>query len=97
MNIQGCAEALDDGSVAFATVPTELAIEQPPVRVQGLVVSSAFRQAGDVWAATGGITGDNVIFGNTSLGAGQGTVLATTVAATVDLPGLPALETLPKP
>jgi hypothetical protein len=97
LNIQGCAEALDDGSVAFATVPTELAIEQPPVRVQGLVVSSAFRQAGDVWAATGGITGDNVIFGNTGLGAGQGTVLATTVAATVDLPGLPALETLPKP
>lgn len=97
LNIQGCAEANDDGTVNFATVPTELAVEQPPVRVQALVVSSAFKKEGDLWKASGGITGDNVIFGNTSLGAGQGTVLASSIPASIDLPGLPALEGIPKP
>jgi hypothetical protein len=97
LDIQGCAEAMDDGSVAFATVPTELAVEQPPVKVQALVVSSAFRKEGEFWRSTGGITGDNVIFGNTSLGSGQGTVVASSVPATVELPGLPPLESVPKP
>ena len=97
LDIQGCAEANDDGTVNFATVPTELAVEQPPVRVQALVVSSSFRKDGDLWKASGGITGDNVIFGNTSLGAGQGTVLASSIPASVDLPGLPALESVKKP
>lgn len=97
LNIQGCAEANDDGTVNFATVPTELAVEQPPVRVQALVVSSAFRKENGLWKASGGITGDNVIFGNTSLGAGQGTVLASSIPANTDLPSLPPLESIPKP
>jgi hypothetical protein len=97
LNIKGCAEKMDDGTVALATVPAELAVEQPPVRVQALVVSAAFRKSGDAWVASGGITGDNVIFGSTSLGAGQGTVLASTVPAATALPGLAALDVVPKP
>jgi hypothetical protein len=97
LNIKGCAERMDDGTVALATVPAELAVEQPPVRVQALVVSAAFRKVGDAWIASGGITGDNVIFGSTGLGPGQGTVLSSTVPAATALPGLAPLEEVPKP
>ncbi len=98
LDIRGCAEAREDGTIAFATVPADLVLEQPPVKVQGLVVSAAFEKRADgAWTATGGITGDNVVFGNTNLGPGQGTVLVASVPASVNLPGLPAIEAIPKP
>jgi hypothetical protein len=86
--VTGCAED-QSGSASFATQPANMVVQQPPVSVDGLVVIASFApdSAGDI-VATGGVTGDDIVFGTSHLGAGHGTVAAQSIPAT-QAPSIP--------
>ena len=86
--VNGCAED-ESGSATFATQPANMVVQQPPVSVDGLVVIASFApdSAGDI-VATGGVTGDDIVFGTSHLGAGHGTVAAQSIPAT-QAPSIP--------
>ena len=88
--VNGCAEDEADGTATFATEPANMVVEQPPVSVDGLVVIASFTPdaAGNV-TASGGVTGDDIVFGTSHLGAGHGTVAAQSIPAS-QAPGIPA-------
>jgi hypothetical protein len=87
--VNGCAEDEPGGSATFATEPANMVVEQPPVSVNGLVVTASFApdSMGDL-VATGGVTGDDIVFGTSSLGAGHGTVAAQSIPAS-QAPSIP--------
>jgi hypothetical protein len=73
----GCALAEPNGQIAFTTAPADLVVQQPPVSVDGLVIIASFTpDANGVLRASGGITGDDILFGTSHLGSGHGTVSA---------------------
>lgn len=78
----GCALDEGSGQVAFTTAPADLVVQQPPVSVDGLVIIASFaNDASGVSRATGGITGDDIVFGTSHLGSGHGTVNARFIPA----------------
>ena len=80
--VNGCAEDEAGGSATFATQPANMVVEQPAVSVDGLVVVASFApNAMGNLVATGGVTGDNIVFGMVPLGAGNGTVAAQLIPA----------------
>jgi hypothetical protein len=92
--VNGCAEDNADGSSSFSTQPADMVVQQPPVSVDGLVVIASFAEdaAGDL-VATGGVTGDNIVFGTSNLGQGYGTVDAQFIPANI----APSIPTPPAP
>jgi hypothetical protein len=92
--VNGCAEDEPGGSATFATEPANMVVEQPPVSVDGLVVIASFAPdgSGDI-VATGGVTGDDIVFGTSHLGAGHGTVAAQSIPASL----APSIPTPPPP
>ncbi len=88
--VNGCAEDNPDGSSSFSTQPADMVVQQPAVSVDGLVVIASFAKdpAGDL-VATGGVTGDDIVFGTSSLGQGYGTVEAQFIPAS-EAPPIPA-------
>ena len=88
--VNGCAEDEADGTATLATEPANMVVQQPAVSVDGLVVTASFAKdaAGDL-VATGGVTGDNIVFGTSHLGAGYGTVAAQSIPAS-QAPSIPA-------
>ena len=92
----GCAEDQPGGTVTFATEPTNMVVEQPAVQINGLVLTAQFTKnaAGDL-AGSGSVAGDNIVLGNAPLGAGTGTTIAQSIAASVAPPGIPAPTTSP--
>lgn len=88
--VNGCAEHNADGSESFTTQPADMVVQQPAVSVDGLVLIASFAPdgAGDL-VATGGVTGDDIVFGTSSLGQGYGTVEAQLIPANV-APSIPA-------
>ena len=95
LTVNGCAEDQPDGTAAFATEPADLAIEQPAISVDGLVVLGSFAPgAGGILTATGGVTGDDILLGTAPLGAGHGTINAQSVPASagVSIPFPPPLS-----
>ncbi|MGH7295502.1 MAG: hypothetical protein ACRELB_11240 [Polyangiaceae bacterium] len=88
--VNGCAEDQPDGTSTFATEPANMVVQQPAVSVDGLVVIASFAKdaAGDV-VASGGVTGDDIVFGTSHLGAGHGTVAAQSIPAS-EAPAIPA-------
>jgi hypothetical protein len=88
--VNGCAVDQPDGTVAFATQPADMVVQQPPVSVDGLVVIASFSpDPSGVVKATGGVTGDNIVFGAIKFGKGSGTVQAQSIPAAV-APPIPA-------
>ena len=87
--VNGCAEDEAGGSATFATQPANMVVQQPPVSVDGLVVIASFAPSstGDI-VATGGVTGDDIVFGTSHLGAGHGTVAAQSIPAS-QAPSIP--------
>jgi hypothetical protein len=87
--VNGCAADNADGSSSFSTQPADMIVQQPAVSVDGLVVIASFAKdaAGDL-VATGGVTGDNIVFGTSSLGQGYGTVDAQFIPAS-EAPSIP--------
>jgi hypothetical protein len=87
--VNGCAEDESAGSATFATQPANMVVQQPAVSVDGLVVIASFApdSAGDI-VATGGVTGDDIVFGTSHLGAGHGTVAAQSIPAS-QAPSIP--------
>ena len=87
--VNGCAEDEVDGTATFATEPANMVVQQPPVSVDGLVVIASFTPdaAGNV-TASGGVTGDDIVFGTSHLGAGHGTVAAQSIPAS-QAPSIP--------
>jgi len=86
----GCALDEGAGQVAFTTAPADLVVQQPPVSVNGLVIIASFAaDASGVLRATGGITGDDIVFGTSHLGSGHGTVAARFIPAD-QAPNVPA-------
>jgi hypothetical protein len=93
--VNGCAEDQPDGTAAFATQPADMVVQQPPVSVDGLVVIASFApDPGGFVKATGGVTGDNIVFGAIKFGAGHGSVAAQSIPASVapSIPAPPALN-----
>ena len=88
--VNGCAEDEGDGTATFATEPANMVVQQPAVSVDGLVVIASFAPdaAGDL-LGSGGVTGDDIVFGTSHLGAGHGTVAAQSIAAS-QAPSIPA-------
>jgi hypothetical protein len=90
--VNGCAEDSGNG-VTFATQPANMVVEQPAVSVDGLVVTASFTPDPlGTLVATGNVTGDDIVFGTSHLGAGHGTVQAQSVPAAQApaIPGPPA-------
>jgi hypothetical protein len=87
--VNGCAEDESSGTAAFATQPADMVVQQPAVSVNGLVVVSSFSKdaSGDL-VATGSVTGDDIVFGTSHLGAGYGTVAAQWIPASA-APSIP--------
>jgi hypothetical protein len=89
LTVDGCAEDQPDGTATFQTEPADLVVEQPAVSVDGLVVVGSFTPAdGGVVTATGTVTGDDIVFGTSHLGAGSGNIDAQSVPASAGL-GIP--------
>lgn len=89
--VTGCAEDQPGGDVAFATAPANMVVQQPPVSVNGLVVVASFApDASFVLRGRGGITGDDIVFGTSSLGAGRGTLAARFIPADQAPMGIPS-------
>jgi hypothetical protein len=87
--VNGCAYDVAGGAAAFSTEPANMVVQQPPVSVDGLVVTASFApdSAGDL-VATGGVTGDDIVFGTSHLGKGNGTVAAQSIPAS-QAPSIP--------
>lgn len=88
--VNGCADDQGGGTAAFATQPANMVVQQPAVSVDGLVVIASFSKdaAGDL-VASGSVTGDDIVFGTSHLGAGHGTVAAQFIPAN-QAPSVPA-------
>ncbi|HEY6464206.1 MAG TPA: hypothetical protein VIY73_28760 [Polyangiaceae bacterium] len=86
--VNGCADDQGNGTAALATEPANMVVQQPAVSVDGLVVIASFSKdaAGDL-VASGTVTGDDIVFGTSHLGAGHGTVAAQYLP--VNAPSLP--------
>jgi hypothetical protein len=93
--VNGCAADQPDGTVAFATEPADMVVQQPAVTVDGLVVIGSFApSASGVLVATGSVTGDDIVFGSIHLGAGHGDVEAQSIPPKV-APTIPTPPPLP--
>lgn len=95
LTVDGCAEDQPDGTATFQTEPADLVVEQPAVSVDGLVVVGSFTLGADgVVTATGSVTGDDIVFGTSHLGAGSGDIDAQSVPASagVAIPMPPPLS-----
>ncbi len=78
----GCALDETRGEIAFTTAPADLVVQQPAVSVNGLVIIASFApDSSGVLRATGGITGDDIVFGTSHLGSGHGTIAARFIPA----------------
>jgi hypothetical protein len=94
VTVHGCAEDQPDGTASFSTQPADLVVEQPAVSIDGLVVVGSFSPArGGIVTATGGVTGDDIVFGTSHLGAGYGTIDAQSMPASAgeNIPAPPPL------
>jgi hypothetical protein len=88
--VGGCAEDQPDGTATFATEPANLAVEQPQVSLDGLLIVASFaKTSGGDLTATGSGTCDDVVFGSAHLGPGHGTVQATSMPAGRAPAGIP--------
>ena len=87
--VNGCAEDEPDGTATFASEPANMVVQQPAVQINGLVLIASFsKDASGTLTASGSVTGDNIVLGNGSLGAGHGTALAQSLPGDVP-PGIP--------
>ncbi|HEX3345015.1 MAG TPA: hypothetical protein VHS09_10610 [Polyangiaceae bacterium] len=88
--VNGCAYDVPGGAAAFSTEPANMVVQQPAVSVDGLVVTASFAPgASGALVASGGVTGDDIVFGTSHLGKGYGTVAAQSIPASV-APSIPA-------
>lgn len=75
-----CPVDQPDGTVAFATAPIDLAIEQPPVKLVGLRITAQLAVGGGgVVRGRGTVEADQVILGETESGPARGAVLTRTI------------------
>jgi hypothetical protein len=74
VTVRGCAEDLDETTVAFATAPANLVVQQPAVTVRALTVVASFKKEGDSLRATGNGNADEILLGSNPLGRATGTV-----------------------
>jgi hypothetical protein len=86
--VEGCV-AESGGSVAFVNLPADVVIQQPAVTIGGIQLTASFKQEGDDFRGTGGVTADEVLIGTTPSGPAKGSVLARLVPPDQEPPGLP--------
>ncbi len=86
--VDGCV--VDSGdSVAFVNLPADVVIQQPAVTVQGIQLTSSFRQEGDAFIGTGSVTAAQVLIGTTESGKAVGTMVAARIPDELVPPGVP--------
>lgn len=74
--VQGCGVDDGTGATGVVTAPATMVVQQPAVTVEGLTLTAAFTPDG---RATGTLQADRVLLGPNPLGAGKGTLSATTI------------------
>ncbi len=72
--VRGCAEDIDDTTVAIATAPANLVVQQPAVTVRALTVVASYKKEGETLRATGNGNADEILLGSNPLGKATGTV-----------------------
>jgi hypothetical protein len=87
--VDGCAVDQPDGTATLGTQPANMVVQSPPVTVEGLVLLTSFAKTAGGLVATGTVTGDNIVFGTSNLGAGHGNVQAQLIPA-ANAPPIPA-------
>lgn len=88
--IDGCAVDQSDGSAVFATAPTDVVVQSPPVTLRNVTLTAQFAKDGDgVLRGTGSLAADSVLLGTTSSGKGEGALTGRLVPAKEAPPGIP--------
>jgi hypothetical protein len=88
--VAGCVVDQEDGSVAFATKPTDVVVQAPPVTLKQIELASAFTlDAQDVLRAIGTMKAKDVLLGTSSSGVGLGTLTARSLTPEQTPPNLP--------
>ncbi|MDC3962829.1 Ig-like domain-containing protein [Polyangium jinanense] len=88
--IEGCAVDQPGGKVVFATAPTDVVVQIPPVTLRNVTLTAEFApDANGVLRGTGTLAADTVLIGTTASGKGEGNLLGRMVSAEEAPPGIP--------
>lgn len=89
----GCVADAPDGT-GVSTAPATMVVESPPVTVAGLIMTGFFAnpRPGEQPRASGSLTADSVLLGQSRIGAGKGTMRAVRVPDDRVPPGVPPAE-----
>ncbi|MDI1449837.1 Ig-like domain-containing protein [Polyangium sp. 6x1] len=80
--IDGCAVDQPGGKVVFATAPTDVVVQIPPVTLRNVTLTAEFApDANGVLRGTGALAADTVLIGTTPSGKGEGNLVGRIVAA----------------
>ncbi|MRG91001.1 Ig-like domain-containing protein [Polyangium spumosum] len=92
--IDGCAVDQAGGKVVFATAPTDVVVQVPPVTLRNVTLTAEFApDANGILRGTGTLEADNVLIGTTPSGKGEGNLVGRIVSADeapADIPDPPA-------
>ncbi len=75
----GCAIDQPDGTTAFITAPTDVAVQSPPVTLRNTQITGSFKLVAEVVQGTGAINADDVLLGTTSSGKAAGSMAARSI------------------
>ncbi len=79
-SINGCVVDQPDGSVIFATAPTDVIVQSPPVTLRNVTLATSFAiDADNVLRGSGSLAADQVLLGTTGSGKGEGSLTGRVV------------------
>ncbi|MDI3288033.1 Ig-like domain-containing protein [Polyangium sp. 15x6] len=88
--IDGCAVDQPGGKVVFATAPTDVVVQVPPVTLRNVTLTAEFApDANGVLRGTGTLAADTVLIGTTASGKGEGNLFGRLVSADEAPPDIP--------
>ena len=88
--IEGCAVDQPGGKVVFATAPTDIVVQIPPVTLRNVTLTAEFApDAKGVLRGTGTLAADTVLLGTSASGKGEGNIVGRIVAADEAPPDIP--------
>ncbi|MDI1475728.1 hypothetical protein [Polyangium sp. y55x31] len=88
--IEGCAVDQPGGKVVFATAPTDVIVQIPPVTLRNVTLTAEFApDASGALRGTGTLAADTVLIGTTASGKGEGNLVGRLVPADEAPPDIP--------
>ncbi len=88
--LDGCVVDQPGGKVVFATAPTDVVVQIPPVTLRNVTLTAEFApDASGVLRGTGTLSADQVLIGTTASGKGEGNIVGRIVSADEAPPNIP--------